>query len=184
MTTEAGANIDTAGPAGAGRNLPVTEGEKAAAATAANSAIAAAGGQAPPAMTPAEARAEIAKLKMDRKFGAAVIAGQPEEKARWQELLKAANAAEPTPADQRLASDVSLLQHRGIDLNSEAGKDVVNALANGISIETRRAVEARRAGLMRDPGFRERYLSGDLEARKALTTINALMAAPIVEGAT
>jgi hypothetical protein len=75
MTTETGVNVDTAGPAGAGRNLPVSDAEKAAATAAANTAIAAAGVQAPPAMTPAEARAEIAKLKGDRKFGAALIAG-------------------------------------------------------------------------------------------------------------
>jgi hypothetical protein len=184
MTTEAGINIDSGTTTtGTSTSAPVSDADRASATAAASAAIVAAGGKAPPAMTPAQAKAEIAKLRADKKFAGAVIAGQPEEKARWNELLKLANAAEPSAADLQLASDVTLLQQRGIDVGSEVGKDIVNALANGITLETRRAVEARRSGLMRDPAFRQRYLGGHLEARRQMTTINALMSARIVEGA-
>jgi hypothetical protein len=82
-----------------------------------------------------------------------------------------------------LASAVSLLQQRGIDVGSEIGKDIVNALANGISVEVRRQVEAKRAAMMRDKDFVRKFNDGDQECRRQMTTINALMSAKIIEGA-
>ncbi len=159
--------------------MPVTAAETAASAAAAQAALAAAA--TPPAMTREAAKAELAKLKADPEFGKRLLAGGSEEKAKWASLLKASVEPDAEAAQNKaLAGGIGLLQTAGIDLTSPAGRDLVDVLAGKpISVETRRTVEAKRALIMKDPGFADRYLRGDPEARRTMTTLNALMVAKV-----
>jgi hypothetical protein len=52
-----------------------------------------------------------------------------------------------------------------------------------ISVAVRRAAEARHAALKGDRAFVQRYLAGDQEARRTMTTVHALLAAKVEQGA-
>jgi hypothetical protein len=146
--------------------LGQTPAEKAAALAAAQAAAAAIR---PPDLTRANAVTEIEKLKRDPEFAKKLHAGATEETKRWRELHKTASAPAETDADDELAQRVMTLQKFGFPaLDSEAGKDLLAAMSGKpISIETRRAVEAKRSALMADRGFVQKYLDGDQEARGA-----------------
>jgi hypothetical protein len=175
MTTEATVPLVQPGA----ENLGQSEAEKAAALAAAQAAAAAIK---PPDTTRATALAEIEKLKRDPEFRQKLLNGGTAEVTRWRDLNKAAAAPATTDEESaELAGRIMTLQKFGLpDLNSEVGKDLLAVMSGKpISVETRRAAEAKRSALMADKGFVQKYMDGDQEARRVFMTVNVLMAAQV-----
>jgi hypothetical protein len=162
--------------------MPVTAAEAAASAAAAAAALAAAAPK--PAITREAAKAELDRLKGSAEFRGKLLSGDAAAKAQWTELIRNSTQA-PTATDEAaktkaLAGGISLLQATGIDVSSDAGKDLVGILAGKpIAIEVRRAAETRRAAIMKDQAFIAKWASGDAEARRTLTTLNTLLVAKV-----
>jgi hypothetical protein len=177
MTDATGAAAPATTPGGADV-LGQTPEEKAAASAAAQAAAAAAGSK---SLSPTEAVAKMAALKADPEWVKKYMAGHPAAREEMTGLIKAslANNAEQEAAE--LAKRYGALQALGLPgPDTEAGKDLLAVISGRpLSIETRRAVEAKRSLLMADKGFVQKYLDGDAEARRVLTTLNVLMAAQV-----
>jgi hypothetical protein len=164
--------------------MPISAGEAAANAAAAAAALAAASPP-KPAMTREVAKAELNKLKDNAEFRGKLLSGDAAAKAQWAELIKNSSQAPDAAADEAartkgLTSDIALLQAAGIDLTSPAGQDLVSLLGGKeISIETRRAAEGKRAILKKDQAFVAKWLQGDAEAKRTMTTLNVLLTAKV-----
>jgi hypothetical protein len=173
MTEATGAAAGTT-PGGADI-LGQTPEEKAAALAAAQ---AAAGAVKPAAVSRDDALAKMAELKANGDWTKKYLAGDPSARKEMADLVKASLA---TPDESEFVTRMAALQKFGLPSpDTEAGKDLLEVISGKpISIETRRAVEAKRSQLMADKGFVQKYLDGDAEARRVFTTINVLMAAQV-----
>src|SRR5262249_39658546 len=96
------------------------------------------------------------------------------------DLVKAAYGT-PETDNTELATRLAALQRHGLpDLNSEVGKDLLAVMSGKpISVEVRRAAEAKRAAMMADRAFVQKYLDGDQEARRQFTTVSVLLAGQV-----
>jgi hypothetical protein len=126
-----------------------------------------------------DALAKIAKLKANREWTGKYLAGDAGARKEMLDPVKIGHGTPEADAGE-FAKRLATLQTMGLNLDGEAGKDIIAVLKGApISPEIRRQVEARRTALMRDPGFVNRYQTGDLEARRTMTTIAILMSANI-----
>jgi hypothetical protein len=162
--------------------LAETPGEKAAALASA-AAIAAA--IKPADTSRATAAAEIKKLKADGDFVKRLHAGGADESKKWRELHAAVAAPATVDEDASVLTErVAALQRMGLDLTGPAGAELISILKGApISVEVRRAVEARRTALMRDPAWGKRYIEGDVECRRVMATLAILLSAQVQRGA-
>jgi hypothetical protein len=157
-----------------------------AAATAA--AQAATGERVPlPATARAEAAKRIAEYKANPEFITRYQRGDPATVKQWREdhkIVSSAPAADEI--ETRLADQIANQVRYGFpDPASELGKDLIGYLSGKKTITTaeRRQVEARMASLKSDPEFVQKFLGGNLEARKTMRICTTLLTAQIKDAA-
>jgi hypothetical protein len=132
------------------------------------------------ALSREDAITKIAALKANKEWGAKYLGGNAEARKEMTDAVKAAYGSDDADTTE-LGARLAALQRHGLpDLGSDVGKDLLDCMSGKpISAEVRRAAESKRAAMMSDKAWVQRYLDGDQEARRQFTTVNVLMAAQV-----
>jgi hypothetical protein len=131
-----------------------------------------------------DALKRIGALKADKEWAAKYLGGDPAARKEMTDAVKAAYGSDDADTTE-LGARLAALQRNGLpDPGTPAGDDLQAIMAGKpISAAVRKAAEAKKSMLMKDAGFRERYLGGDVEARRQLTTLSVILAAQVQRGA-
>src|SRR4051794_35959476 len=141
----------------------------------------------PPApSTPAEASARIATLRGDTTWGQKLFAGDVETVKEFHSLHELAakgsavdmamagvtRAEFPTTQEHQMIGTADMLKQIG--MRPEVARELLEG--KGVSAEEFRAVQDWKTRHMSDKGFTDKYLAGDVDARRLMTTANFVIA--------